>query len=45
MLFRSYVPIVDLLSYANAAGLELSGRLGPPLAYLARLRPDRSPAG
>jgi ubiquinone/menaquinone biosynthesis C-methylase UbiE len=26
-----------------AAGLELSGRLGPPLAYLARLRPDRSP--
>jgi ubiquinone/menaquinone biosynthesis C-methylase UbiE len=44
-LDRHYVPIVDLLSYANAAGLELSGRLGPPLAYLARLRPDRSLAG
>jgi hypothetical protein len=28
----------------EAAGgrLELSGRLGPPLAYFARLRPDRS---
>ena len=44
-LDRHYVPIVDLLSYANAAGLELSGRLGPPLAYLARLRPDRTLAG
>jgi ubiquinone/menaquinone biosynthesis C-methylase UbiE len=43
-LDRHYVPIVDLMRYANAAGLELSGRLGPPLAYLARLRPDRSPA-
>lgn len=43
-LDRHYVPLVDLLSYANAAGLELSGRLGPPLAYFARLRPDRSPA-
>jgi len=41
-LDRHYVPIVDLLRYGNAAGLELSGRLGPPLAYLARLRPDRS---
>ena len=38
-LDRHYVPIVDLLSYGNAAGLELSGRLGPPLAYFARLRP------
>ena len=43
-LDRHYVPVVDLLRYGNAAGLELSGRLGPPLAYLARLRPDRSPA-
>lgn len=41
-LDRHYVPLVDLLTYANAAGLELSGQLGPPLAYLARLRPDRS---
>lgn len=40
-LDRHYVPIVNLLSYGNAAGLELSGRLGPPLAYFARLRPDR----
>jgi ubiquinone/menaquinone biosynthesis C-methylase UbiE len=39
-LDRHYVPIVDLLSYGNEAGLELSGRLGPPLAYFARLRPD-----
>jgi len=37
-LDRHYVPVVDLLRYGNAAGLELSGRLGPPLAYLARLR-------
>ncbi len=43
-LDRHYVPIVDLLGYGNEAGLELSGRLGPPLAYFARLRPDRSPA-
>ena len=41
-LERHYVPLVDLLNYGNAAGLELSGRLGPPLAYFARLRPDRS---
>jgi ubiquinone/menaquinone biosynthesis C-methylase UbiE len=41
-LDRHYVPIVDLLRYGNAAGLELSGRLGPPLAYLVRLRPDRA---
>ena len=40
-LDRHYVPVVDLLSYGNAAGLELSGRLGPPLAYFARLRPER----
>jgi ubiquinone/menaquinone biosynthesis C-methylase UbiE len=38
-LDRHYVPLVDLLRYGNAAGLELSGRLGPPLAYFARLRP------
>jgi ubiquinone/menaquinone biosynthesis C-methylase UbiE len=36
---RHYVPVVDLLRYGNAAGLEMSVRLGPPLAYLARLRP------
>ena len=42
-LDRHYVPIVDLLRFGNAAGLELSARLGPPLAYLACLRPDRSP--
>ncbi|HXT89882.1 MAG TPA: class I SAM-dependent methyltransferase [Trebonia sp.] len=39
-LDRHYVPIVDLLIYGNAVGLDLSGRLGPPLAYFARLRPD-----
>jgi ubiquinone/menaquinone biosynthesis C-methylase UbiE len=39
-LDRHYVPIVDLLRYGNAARLELSGRLGPPLAYFARLRRD-----
>jgi hypothetical protein len=38
------VPIVDLLGYGNAAGLQLSARLGPPFAYLARLRPERLPA-
>jgi ubiquinone/menaquinone biosynthesis C-methylase UbiE len=43
-LDRHYVPITDLLRYGNEAGLELSGRLGPPLAYLARLRPGRPPA-
>jgi ubiquinone/menaquinone biosynthesis C-methylase UbiE len=43
-LDRHYVSLVDLLGYGNEAGLELSGRLGPPLAYLARLRPDRAPA-
>jgi hypothetical protein len=37
---RHYVPIVDLLRYGNAARLELSGRLGPPLAYFAPLRRD-----
>jgi ubiquinone/menaquinone biosynthesis C-methylase UbiE len=36
---RHYVPLEDLLRYGSAAGLELSARLGPPLAYLARLRP------
>jgi ubiquinone/menaquinone biosynthesis C-methylase UbiE len=41
-LDRHYVPLVDLLGYGNAAGLELSARLGPPLAYLARLRPGRA---
>jgi len=41
-LDRHYVPVVDLLSYGNAAGLELSATLGPPLAYFARLRPAPS---
>jgi ubiquinone/menaquinone biosynthesis C-methylase UbiE len=44
-LDRHYVPVADLLRYGNAAGLELSGRLGPPLAYLARLRPSRRMCG
>jgi hypothetical protein len=39
---RRALPVVDLLRYGNAAGLELSGRLGPPLAYLARPRPERA---
>jgi len=43
-LDRHYVPVVDLLRYGNAAGLELSARLGPPLAYFARLRPERPAA-
>jgi ubiquinone/menaquinone biosynthesis C-methylase UbiE len=43
-LDRHYVPVVDLLRYGNTAGLELSGRLGPPLAYFARLRPDHASA-
>lgn len=33
-----FVPLVTLLRYANAAGLTLGARLGPPLAYLAQLR-------
>jgi SAM-dependent methyltransferase len=44
-LDRHYVPIVNLFTYGNAAGLELSGRLGPPFAYFARLRPDRCAGG
>ena len=36
---RHYVPLADLLRYGSAAGFQLSARLGPPLAYLARLRP------
>jgi ubiquinone/menaquinone biosynthesis C-methylase UbiE len=36
---RHYVPLADLLRYGSAAGLQMSARLGPPLAYLARLRP------
>ncbi|MGH3164625.1 MAG: class I SAM-dependent methyltransferase [Trebonia sp.] len=36
---RHYVPLVDLLGYANAAGFQMSARLGPPLAYLVRLQP------
>ena len=40
---RHYVPPVDLLRYGSAAGLLLSARLGPPLAYLARLRPAAEP--
>jgi ubiquinone/menaquinone biosynthesis C-methylase UbiE len=37
---RHYVPLVDLLRYGNAAGLRLTARLGPPLAYFARLQPS-----
>lgn len=44
-LDRHYVPIVNLLTYGNVTGLELSGRLGPPFAYFARLRPDRCAGG
>lgn len=33
---RHFVPLVTLLGYGNAAGLRQAGRLGPPLAYLAR---------
>jgi ubiquinone/menaquinone biosynthesis C-methylase UbiE len=33
---RHYVPLVTLLGYASTAGLRPTGRLGPPLAYLAR---------
>jgi ubiquinone/menaquinone biosynthesis C-methylase UbiE len=36
---RHYVPLIDLLSYGNAAGFQISARLGPPLAYFARLQP------
>jgi hypothetical protein len=28
------------MRFGNAAGLELYARLGPPLAYFARLRPE-----
>jgi ubiquinone/menaquinone biosynthesis C-methylase UbiE len=34
---RHYVPLVTLLRYANDAGLRPAARLGPPLAYFARL--------
>lgn len=33
---RHFVPLVTLLRYANAAGLALGARLGPPLCYLAQ---------
>jgi ubiquinone/menaquinone biosynthesis C-methylase UbiE len=33
---RHFVPLITLLRYGNAAGLRQAGRLGPPLAYLAR---------
>jgi ubiquinone/menaquinone biosynthesis C-methylase UbiE len=36
---RHYVPLTDLLRYGNAAGFQISARLGPPLAYFARLQP------
>jgi ubiquinone/menaquinone biosynthesis C-methylase UbiE len=36
---RHYVPLADLLRYGSGAGFQMSARLGPPLAYLARLRP------
>jgi ubiquinone/menaquinone biosynthesis C-methylase UbiE len=39
---RHYVPLVTLLGYANNAGLRPAARLGPPLAYLARLEAQAS---
>jgi hypothetical protein len=36
---RHYVPLANLRAYGSAAGLQMSARLGPSLAYLARLRP------
>jgi ubiquinone/menaquinone biosynthesis C-methylase UbiE len=36
---RHYVPVVDLYRYGNEAGFQPSARLGPPLAYFARLQP------
>jgi ubiquinone/menaquinone biosynthesis C-methylase UbiE len=39
---RHFVPFTDLLRFAGKADLEMSARLGPPLAYLARLRPSCS---
>jgi ubiquinone/menaquinone biosynthesis C-methylase UbiE len=36
---RHYVPVVDLYRYGNEAGFRPSARLGPPLAYFARLQP------
>jgi ubiquinone/menaquinone biosynthesis C-methylase UbiE len=41
---RHYVPLVTLLGYANQAGLRPAARLGPPLAYLARLEVHASSA-
>lgn len=35
---RHYVSLVDLLRHGNSAGLQMTARLGPPLAYLARLQ-------
>ncbi len=40
---RHFVPLVTLLHYANAAGLTLGARLGPPVCYLAQLRPQQWP--
>ena len=36
---RHYVPLVTLLSHANTSGFDLATRIGPPIAYFARLRP------
>jgi hypothetical protein len=36
---RHYVPLITLLHHANASGLDLTTRIGPPIAYFARLRP------
>jgi ubiquinone/menaquinone biosynthesis C-methylase UbiE len=33
-----YVPLVTLLRHAHASGLQLTARLGPPLAYYAQFR-------
>jgi predicted O-methyltransferase YrrM len=33
-----YIPLVTLLRHAHASGLQLTARLGPPLAYYAQFR-------
>ncbi|MFI5065382.1 MAG: class I SAM-dependent methyltransferase, partial [Streptosporangiales bacterium] len=38
-LDRHYVPFVTLLRHASARGLQVTARLGPPLAYYAQFRP------
>jgi ubiquinone/menaquinone biosynthesis C-methylase UbiE len=35
---RHYVPLVTLLRHAHTSRLQLTARLGPPLAYYAQFR-------